>query len=109
MFVDDTEPLFSLDLNGICPECSQNLAKCSEVSDSYNLCCVVCRKRLGEAVAYLISEFKFEEALVLLAEQGVVKPAKHLVAIKVFLFVVGVMTGCIGAVLVLMQDFGPPN
>ena len=98
-----------------CPECSSNLAKFDEDSDSYNPLCEVCRKRLGEAVAYLISQWRLPAALNILVKQGaVLRPSKPYVAYRVyvqrtFFFVLGVLVGFSSAMLVLMQDFGPPN
>lgn len=98
-----------------CPECSSNLGKFSEEDDSYNPLCEVCRKRLGEAVAYLISQWRLPAALNILVEQGaVLRPPKPYVPYMVyvqrtFFFMLGVLVGCISAVLVMMQDFGPPN
>ena len=98
-----------------CPDCSSNLGKFSEDSDSYNPLCEVCRKRLGEAVAYLISQWRLQAALNILVEQGaVLRPSKPYVPYRVyvqrtFFFILGVLVGCISEVLVMMQDLGPPN
>jgi hypothetical protein len=110
----DDEDLFSQDAlcrSSQCSKCSENLDRTPDDPDEYNPLCTVCRQRLGEAVAFLVSEWRIQEAQSLLSSNRSVrrrKQAAFCVLSVTFLFVLGVVVGCISTVLFLFLLPRPP-